>query len=115
MPAIGAVRPTAIICWTKVRRDSRPLLTSAMSCRSSRSFISSAPGWCSILNRPLDGPAVTKGLAQLEMDQDRTILSKQDPGQCRAAECVAVRQSVHGGGCRLLSDTITLACCVTLP
>src|SRR5882762_1044908 len=30
MPAIGAVRPTAIIRWTKARRDNRPVLTSAI-------------------------------------------------------------------------------------
>src|SRR5258708_4238766 len=43
MPAIGAVRPTAIIRCTKDRRDIRPILTSAIRSRSSRSFIGSAP------------------------------------------------------------------------
>ena len=46
MPAIGAVRPTAIIRCTKARRDNRPVLTSAIRSRSSRSFIGLAPRWC---------------------------------------------------------------------
>src|ERR1700676_4757657 len=49
MPAIGAVRPTAIIRWTKARRDNRPVLTPAIRSRSSRSCIGSAPRWCAML------------------------------------------------------------------
>src|ERR1700730_12407005 len=39
MPAIGAVRPTAIIRCTKGRRDNWPAFTSAIRFRSLRSFI----------------------------------------------------------------------------
>jgi hypothetical protein len=33
---------------------------------------------------PLSMP-LPRGPARLEMDQDKTILSKQEPGQCRAS------------------------------
>ena len=70
-------------------RDSRPRLTSAMRSRSCRSFIGRLPSWCSILHRASRWPCRHGGLARLEMDQDRTILSKQDLVQSSAAERAA--------------------------
>ena len=46
--AIGAVSPTATMRRTKPRRDSRPVFTSSIRPRNSRSFMSVTPSWPSL-------------------------------------------------------------------
>ena len=83
MPAIGAVRPTAIIRCTKARRDNLAGL-------DVRNQVSKFPlfhrfGSSLVLNAwfiPLTQPQPWQGfLSRPEMDQVSSTLSKQDPGQ----------------------------------
>ena len=93
MPAIGAVRPTAIIRCTKARRDNLAGL-------DFRNQVSKFPlfhrfGSSLVLNAlVLSMPRRRRGLSRPEMDQVSTTLSKQDPGQSGSS-------STADGNCRI--------------